>query len=748
MAVIKRMGAGSIFLHVCYVPFAVRHCAVKRTSHRILHHQKDLSSHPCTQTPAPQTPDLKPPALETLHLKRTPKRTSRRITQMENPMSEARQAKFGSWKSPIAASALASGTLRLGQLKYGKDGLYFMEGRPTEGGRQVIVLRTETGEHRDLIPDPFNARTLVHEYGGGAYAVVPEGICFSNFSDQRLYVSDGSSDAPRPITADDGRRFADALFDASRQRLIAVSEVHTEDEVVNQLVAVDWQSGAVRVLVEGDDFYSTPRLSPDGKFLAWLSWNHPNMPWDGTELWLGELDRDGRIGNRLMVAGGTSESIVQPEWAPDGSLYFVSDRTGWWNFYALSKEEASPNARKCEPVALWKTDAEFAGPQWVFGLSDYVVLPDGSIVSAYTRNGTWSLVHLHPDVRSGVCKRSNFELDYTDFTYLTASPAGDKVAFCAASPTADSRIVELDVTAGNAELIKKSSNLSIDPAYISMPQPIEFPTDNGLTAHAFFYPPVNKEFESSGELPPLLVKCHGGPTGATAATLNLGIQYWTSRGFAVVDVNYGGSTGYGTDYRRRLNGQCGVLEYTDCQNAARYLVERGLVDRERLAITGGSAGGYVVLCALTFGKTFKAGASHFGISDAEALARDTHKFESRYLDTLIGPYPERADLYRARSPINYAERISCPVIFFQGLEDKVVPPNQSEAMVEALKKRGIPVAYVTFEGEQHGFRKAENITRSIEGEFYFYSRIFGFQPADKIDAVDIMNLDKLASARA
>ncbi|MBA3804176.1 MAG: S9 family peptidase, partial [Acidobacteria bacterium] len=512
-------------------------------------------------------------------------------------------------------------------------------------------------------------------------------------------------------------------------RLICVREDHTQagSEAVNTLVSINLEkSDDVQTIASGNDFYSSPRLSPDGSRLAWLTWNHPNMPWDGTELWVGALDEDGTMSRRERVAGGIDESIFQPEWSPDGLLYFVSDRSGWWNLYRWRDNNVE---------ALCPAEAEFGQPQWVFGLSAYGFESASSIICTYIERGSSRLARL--DTQTG--KLGIIETPYADITYLRVGHG--RAVFRGGSPTAPATIVQLDLATGETEALRRSNDLKIDRAYLSSAQAVEFPTENGRSAHAFFYPPQNKDFNApEDERPPLLVKSHGGPTSACSSTLSLNIQYWTSRGIAVLDVNYGGSTGYGRAYRQRLKDQWGIVDVDDCVNGAKYLTARGLVDGERLMIDGGSAGGYTTLCAVTFRDAFKAGASHYGVSDAEALAKETHKFESRYLDGLIGPYPERADLYRERSPIHFTDQLSCPVIFFQGLEDKVVPPNQAETMFEALRAKGVPVAYVAFEGEQHGFRRAENIKRALDGELYFYSRVFGFELADAVEPVEIENL--------
>jgi dipeptidyl aminopeptidase/acylaminoacyl peptidase len=618
----------------------------------------------------------------------------------------------------------------LGQPTFDGDDIYWLELRPKEGGRNVIVKRSPSGTIIDVTPPGFNARTKVHEYGGGEYLVNNATAYFSNFSDQRLYLQEGQS-APEPLTAPGDVRYADGCLDYARSRIICVREDHTmqNSEAVNSIVAVNLQGSDDHglVLVEGNDFYSSPRLSPDGTQLAWLTWNHPNMPWDGCELWVGEFGEDGKLVSTRWVAGGAAESIFQPEWSPDGVLYFSSDRSGWWNL-----ERITP-AGDIERVSQAK--AELGMAQWVFGMSSYSFASPDLIVCSHVEHGVSTLGSL--DVHSG--KLTPIDCPYTDIQYLRAS--NGKAVFRGGSPTDVASIVKLDLNTGQFEILRRSNELETYPQYFSVPRAIEFPTEGGLIAHGFFYPPQNPDYRApENEKPPLIVKSHGGPTAAASTALSLSIQYWTSRGFAVLDVNYGGSTGYGRQYRERLNKKWGIVDVDDCVNGARYLADRGEVDPGRLIITGGSAGGYTTLSALTFRKTFKAGASHFGISNLESMARDTHKYESQYLTGLLGPYPQRKDIYFDRSPINFPERLSCPVIFFQGLEDKVVPADQAETMVDAIRAKGIPVSYVAFAGEQHGFRQAKNIKRALDGELYFYSRVFGFQLAEPVEPVEIENL--------
>lgn len=639
-----------------------------------------------------------------------------------------RVASCGSWRSPITSDRVVAESIGLGGIALDGDDIYWIEQRPSEGGRNVVVRRTADDNIADVTPPPFNARTRVHEYGGGAFAVADGTVYFSNYNDQRLY-RQRPGGQPEPLTAAVDMRYADGIIDRRRHRMVCVREDHTVPgrEAINTIASIDLESGASDVLVTGNDFFSSPRLSPDGSRLAWLVWNHPNMPWDGTALWVGVFGPDGTMRGRQRVAAGPGESIAEPQWSPDGTLYLVSDRTGWWNLYRWRNGQVEP---------LHTMEAEFTMPAWAFGVSTYGFASAERIICAYNENGTWHIANLYTDSLS-------FERVPTPFTEITWSGmrvSPRRVAFGAGSPTEPASIRLHELTTGQTTVLRLSGEADVDTGYLSIAQPIEFPTENGLTAHGFFYAPKNRDYTGPhGERPPLIVMSHGGPTGATTSTLHLGIQYWTSRGFAVVDVNYGGSTGYGTAYRRRLNGQWGVVDVDDCVNAATYLARRGDVDGNRFIIRGGSAGGYTTLAALAFRNVFKAGASYFGLSELEVFVKDTHKFESRYLHSLIGPYPQRRDLYIGRSPIHHLDGFSCPIILFQGLEDKIVPPNQSEMIFDALKRKGVPTAYVPFEGEQHGFRRAENIKRSLDAELYFYSRVFGFALAEPVEPVEIEN---------
>lgn len=637
---------------------------------------------------------------------------------------------YGSWKSRITTDVIVSDSVTLDMIVLDGDDIYWSERRPSEAGRNVIVRRSADGSMTDMTPLAFNVRTRVHEYGGGAFTVDDDTIYFTNFADQRLYRQTPDAE-PQPMTAALARRYADLIVDRQRNRLICVCEDHTktEPEAVNMLVSIALASDDQHVfqtLVAGNDFYATPCLSPDGLHLAWLTWNHPNMPWDGCELWMAEMDIDGSLKRSECIAGGPQESIFQPVWSPDGVLYFISDRTGWWNLYRWHNQQVEP---------LCDRAAEFGLPQWVFGQSTYAFASSQRLICWYADKEGAHLASLDTTTR----ELTPLPVPYTSMTLIRAAAA--YVVFLGGSRANPTAIVKLDLATGSTEELRRACSIALDPAYISPAQPIEFPTEHGQTAYAYYYAPRNPDFQADAhERPPLLVISHGGPTAAASSAFNLEVQFWTSRGFAVLDINYGGSTGYGRAYRERLKGQWGVVDVDDCVNGAKYLVELERADGNRLAIRGGSAGGYTTLCALTFRDTFKAGASYFGVSDLQALADDTHKFESRYLLGLVGPLPEQRDLYHQRSPIYFTDRLSCPIIFFQGLEDKIVPPNQAEAMVEALRAKELPVAYLAFEGEQHGFRRAENIKRALEAELYFYSRIFLFDLQEQIEPVEIENL--------
>ncbi|MEO0012897.1 MAG: hypothetical protein RLZZ535_1286, partial [Cyanobacteriota bacterium] len=586
-------------------------------------------------------------------------------------MNTPQMASCGSWKSPITSDLIVSQTVGIGSLAVNQGNIYWLEKRPQEQGRNLLIGYGNPEEVKIFTPAPLSVRSKIHEYGGSAFVVNKNTIYFSNYQDGKIY-QQVIGTQPYPLTDKLEQRYGDLIVDRDRNRLICVCEDHSvAGEAVNNLVTINLSTGRKQNLVTGNDFYSSPRLSPDGRYLAWLSWNHPDMPWDSTYLWLAQLDAEGMVLKPELIAGGIAESICEPKWGDDGTLYFCSDRTNWWNLYRRQPDG------KVE--ILHQKAAEFAYPHWVFGLSTYAVVGE-RLICAYSADGYWHLGTID-------LKTKQFSEIRTRYTNICDLQGGnDFVVFIGGSSTETTAVIKLDLKTLREQILRRSGELEIDPGYLSLPEAIAFPTTDDLIAHAWYYPPQNKDYMAlSAELPPLIVNSHGGPTAAAAVELNLRIQYWTSRGFAYLDVNYGGSIGYGRQYRQRLDGKWGIVDVDDCINAAKYLVERKKVDGDRLVITGSSAGGYTTLAALTFRDTFKAGASYYGVSDLEILAKDTHKFESRYLDRLVGKYPEARAIYQERSPIYFIEQLDCPVIFFQGLKDQVVPPNQAEMMFEAIK---------------------------------------------------------------
>jgi dipeptidyl aminopeptidase/acylaminoacyl peptidase len=644
-------------------------------------------------------------------------------------MSDRPTLPYGSWPSPITLDLVLAGGRGLVEPWIDGPDVYLLESRPDEGGRVVLLRLAADGSVTELTPAPTNVRTRVHEYGGGAWTVADGLVVHSEFSDGHLVRIDAGA-APRPLTTEPGLRFADLRIDQPRGRVITVLEDHRVDDLepTNSIVAVGLDDGTISPLVDGHDFVSHPRLSPDGASMSWLTWDRPNMPWDGSELWVGRLDEDGSVGWSDLIAGGTTESIANPTWAPDGSLVFASDRSGWWNLYRW--RPGTPGIEALAPMA-----AEFAEPQWVFGLRQVGFDAQGRVIAIARARGRDQLLVLE----AGSQPRA-IELDATDLRWL--SVAGDSAVLVAFGPTRPTAVLRIDLRTGASVRIREASTLSVDAAYLSQPRFVEFPTADGRTAFAFHYPPTNPVVVApDGERPPLLVISHGGPTSNADQRLNLDIQFFTSRGFAVVDVDYGGSSGYGRAYRDRLLGSWGIVDLDDCTNVATWLASQGQADAARLGIRGGSAGGYTTLCALTFRDAFAAGVSYFGVGDLAALARDTHKFESRYLDLIVAPWPDGVAVYDERSPIHFVDRIRTPVLVLQGADDKVVPQDQADQLVAALARNGVPYGYLLFQGEGHGFRRAENRRRSLEAELSFYAQVFGFQPADALDPVEVVGLE-------
>jgi acetyl esterase/lipase len=672
-------------------------------------------------------------------------------------MSE--KAPYGSWRSSISAAVVAEAASRPGDLVVDGLDIYIAESRPEESGRVAIVKLSAGAEApEDVLAAPFSARSRVHEYGGGAFNVQAGHLVFVHDADQALYLR-GPGERPRrlsPLLIGGQRRFAEPVFDPGRERILAIVEEHSLPgrEPENAVAAVGYggRTGRYEVLLSGQHFYSSVRLSPDHKRLAWLSWRHPCMPWDGTELWVAELDGRGMPKTPHRIAGSATVSIFQPEWDRQGDLIYISDQSGFWNLYRWDGTKSEP---------LCPRPADFGAPQWVFGMSTYCCLPDGDLLCALTEGGVWRLGRFSAtthDLRL-------LDLPYTEYYTLRSAPAG--AALLVASPTVSTCLTHFDLSTGELRTLRKYGSAASSSAapstlaeagvteagvtdagptpaatsHLSQPSAVEYVSDDGVTAYGLYYPPKNPDYEApDGERPPLLVRCHGGPTSQASTGLNLRTQYWTSRGFAVLEVNYRGSSGYGRAYRDALRGQWGIGEVLDCIAGANALAERGLCDQRRLCISGGSAGGYTSLAALTFHDAFAAGAIYYGVSDLSALARDTHKFESRYLDGLVGPYPEMAERYTERSPLTHLDRLARPVVFFHGMQDKVTPPNQATTIVKALEEKGVPVAFLSFPDEGHGFRHAETIKRTLDGELYFYCRVFGIEPADVLEPIAIKNL--------
>ena len=647
-------------------------------------------------------------------------------------------APYGSWKSPITTELLAGGdTISLGAVATSKTGIYWREGRPHEGGRSVVVFKPDDGDPVDVVPAGFNARTRVHEYGGGEYWVHDASVWCSNFDDGRIYRFDPPAADGRPVTPEppepNAWRYADGRVTADGRLIVCVRERHdTGEEPLNELVVFPSDgSEEPRVIATGRDFYAFPRISPDGARLAWTAWDHPLLPFEGAELWIADLSADGRLSNSRRVAGSDHEAVTQPVWGLDGSLYFVNDPNGWWNLYAADDGEVR---------AVCELEAELAPPQWIHGIQTYASLGDGRIALVVTRRAVESLELLDP--RNG--ELTALDLPYTAYTAWSMATRGNTVVTVAASPTEEPAVVAIDATSGRVDVVRRGMSARIDERFISRPEPVEYETEDG-TAYGFYYPPTNPDFAAvDDELPPLIVWVHGGPTGHTLPVLELEIQYFTSRGFAACDLNYGGSTGYGRAFRDRLRGRWGEVDVHDAEAAARALVQRGLVDPDRIVITGGSAGGYTTLMAMGVSDVFAAGISEFGVADLVTFHNDTHKFESRYDEYLVGKWPEEKERYRERSPVTHSDKITKPLLLLQGLDDRVVPPSQAEAIAAALDRNGVPYAYIAFEGEGHGFRGADAIRRSKEASLSFLAQVFGFEPADDIETATIENLQTTA----
>jgi dipeptidyl aminopeptidase/acylaminoacyl peptidase len=677
-------------------------------------------------------------------------------------------APYGTWTSPITAADVASAESRFGFPDFAGDEVWWQEGRPAESGRTTIMAAGPSGAARDLLPPPWNARNRVHEYGGKSFMPVPADdgfdLVFANFADQRLYRAGAAAAAePAPLTPGGaGFRFADIVLSPDRSEIWCVREAHTDDGgITRAIVAVPLDgsaaadAGKIRLLVTGADFFAFPTPSLDGTKLAWINWDHPRMPWDGTELRVGPLSSGSTVGTTVadstLLMGGPAESVLAPAWRDNAELYAVSDRSEWWNLYRIP-------ATGGEPKPLCPREEEFAGPLWQLGGRPYAVLGDGRLAVTHG-TGTQRLSFLDPE--SGALTDAG--LTYQAYGAIAAS--GTAAATVAGGARTPLSVIRVDAARADslAVILRQAQVTAADPGYLPVPRQAALPAGpNGSTVHALVYPPSSPAYEApAGELPPYIVWVHGGPTSKSAPLLDVEKAYFTSRGIGVIDVNYGGSTGYGRAYRERLRGQWGVVDVADAMNAALALAEAGDADGRRLGIRGGSAGGWTALAAVTSGLTgtsadevageaglgkpgrsvgagwsgrqghppvFAAAVSYYGVAELKSFAETTHDFESRYLDGLIGPLPEAADLYDERSPMGHVSPVTCPILLLQGLDDPIVPPSQSEAIAADLAAHGIPYAYIAFQGESHGFRKAETIIRSLESELAFYGQIMGFTP--------------------
>lgn len=645
-------------------------------------------------------------------------------------MNTTHSLPYGTWPSPITAASLVAGARGISGLQFDRGWLYWTEARPDEAGRVTIMRWRDGTDPEQVLPAPFNARTRVHEYGGSSYLVHEGVIWFSHFPDQRLYRF-RVGETPRPVTPAVELRFAACQPDPARRRLICVREDHRgTGEARNTLVALPMAGEETEglVLFDAADFVSAPSLSRDGTRIAFVSWNHPHMPWDETSLWSAGFDAAGGLQDLTRHNPDGGESVLDPQWAADGTLYAITDRDNWWSIHRV-------DGTAFTRIGHGERAVEIGGPMWVLGSHHYRLIDDGGIVAVITDRGIDSLIEIDP---SGTSTR----LPIPSVGIDSLLDTGEGLAMVCSYADKPAELIRFDRRRREIRTVRRSREASIDPAWVPPFRLVSFPTGSGeLAAHGIYLPPHNPHVTAPADRPPpLIVMVHGGPTAVATPALKLNQLYWTSRGFAILDLNYRGSTGFGRRYRRALDGLWGVADVEDAVAGARWLAAQGLADPERLIIRGGSAGGYTTLAAHAFHHVFAAGTSLYGVSDLEVLARETHKFESRYLDRIIGPYPKQRELYRQRSPLHHLEGFTAPLLLLQGVEDRIVLPNQSEMVHEALRAKGIPTAYIAFEGEGHGFRKAENIIRALEAELYFYARILGFEPADELPPIAIDNL--------
>lgn len=639
---------------------------------------------------------------------------------------------FGSWVSDLSADILANKGKRYGHMALDNGDLYWLEVRAAEKGRGVLVRSNRNGQCDEVLPADISVRSKVHEYGGGDFIVKDGKVYFSNADDGRVYLYDGKLTPLTPVEAMREFRFSDFCLTVDGLKIIAVRETHTQSgseiaTVINELVAIDIATRQVDVIHSGFDFYSFPRMTKAGHRLCWTCWNQPDMPWDAAELWLADWHPDGNLDAAHKVSGGNDHAIFQPCWSDDGVLHYISDKSGWSNIY--NHQDGILNA-------LTPIDREFGVPQWIFGMATFVINQDGSLFALNFERGQQQLCFIEPQT-------GHIEPVALPFKHFEGPLLGDQkyLYFCASGPAIESAMYRYDIENKTYDALSSLEPFALPLEEVSIAQAIEFTSANERVAHAFYYPPLNSKYQGEEDTcPPLIVISHGGPTAFSDNSLNSGIQFWTNRGFAVVDVNYAGSTGYGKKYRELLTHQWGIVDVEDCVAAARYLVEQKLADEDKLLIRGGSAGGYTTLCALTFENVFAAGMSRYGVADLESLASDSHKFEARYLDKMIGQYPQEKELYQQRSPINHTDKLSCPILLLQGTEDKVVPPNQAEQMVKALKEKAIPYSYLLFEGEGHGFRQADTVIKAFNAELYFYRKILKIESNENLESIEIKNL--------
>jgi dipeptidyl aminopeptidase/acylaminoacyl peptidase len=625
---------------------------------------------------------------------------------------------YASWPSDLSPQILANKGKRYGHLALSEGRFYWLEVRASEKGRGVLMCSDNGAKAFEVLPDSISVRTKVHEYGGADYLVVGSKVFFSNAKDNNLYCFDGSLTALTEQAERSESRYADFCFEPLSNRLIAVRERHKSGQVHNDLVSICVATKTLDVLHSGFDFYSYPRVSQAGHRLCWTCWNQPDMPWDNAELWLADYHHNGTVDAVHKVSGGNNCAIFQPTWGQDGVLHYISDSSGWSNIY---------NHRDGILNALTPIDRDFSVPQWIFGLATFVINNDNSLYALLFESGQQQLCHI--DTSNGHIEPIDLPFKHFEGALLADQ---NYLYFCAASPESEAAMYRYNIKLNKTELLSGKAEFPLSKENISVAESIEFESVNGRRCYAFYYPPKNQHYQGlANTLPPLIVMSHGGPTAFSDNSLDSGIQFWTNRGFAVVDVNYAGSTGYGRKYREQLNGQWGISDVEDCVAAAQYLVSQNLVDKASLLIRGGSAGGYTTLCALTFSDVFAAGMSRYGVADLESLATDSHKFEARYLDKLVGEYPQQKATYQARSPIHHTDKLSCPILLLQGADDKVVPPNQAEMMAKALDVKKIPYAYLLFEGEGHGFRQAETIIKAFNAELSFYRQILKVESVEK-----------------